>query len=254
MSRKRKTGLRNTFKNLSHDAALQANVVAFLNGTTTLKVDYKNAKTEAGVNRYRVGVVPFYATPATVASAGIPNLNMPVSITKQAVQIGNKAGTVDLGGTVGSKTIWDVTGIEFDSKKIGGDPLQGWYPALAKVSLTGKVAGATVFASTTQKSHITGRTYKLAKRRSGSIPFGRSLSVTETPGAKGEPPTQVANIANADYGEVQKGIEAIVAGYNKTTDGDTMAMSVSYEPEVIRENTRVATDSITPDNAGTITL
>lgn len=248
MPRKRKTGLRNTFKNLSHDAALQANVVAFLNGTTALKVDYKNAKTEAGVNRYRVGIVPFYAVPATVAAAGIPNLNMPVSITKQAVQIGQKAGTID------SKTIWEVTGVEFDAAKIGGDPLQGWYPALAKVSLTAKTAGATVFASTTQKSHITGRTYKLAKRRSGSIPFGRSLKVTQTPAAKGDPPALVADIATADFGEVQKSIEAIVAGYNKTTDGDTMVMSVSFEPEVVRENARVATDSITPADAGTITL
>lgn len=248
MGRRRKTGLRNTFKNLSHDAALQANVVAFLNGTSTLSLNVKNKKTEAGVNRYRVGIVPFYAVPATVAAAGIPNLNMPVSLTKQAVQAGQLAGTVD------SKTIWEAAGVEFDATNIKGDPLQGWYPALARISVTGKAAGATVFADAAQKSHITGRTYKLAKRRSGSIPFGRSLKVTETPGAKGDPPALVANISNADYGEVQKAIDDIVTGYNKTAAADTMAMSVSFEPEVIRENARVATDSITPAEAGTLVL
>lgn len=243
MPRKRNRGLRNTYKNLSHDAALQANVVAYLNGTTSLKVDFKNAKSAAGVSRHRVGIIPFYAVPDTIDPALLATFRVPIAITKQAVQIGKTIPAVD------AANLWETAGVEFDISKVTGDAPQGWYPALARLSVVSKSAGTTVYASTTQTSHITGRKYKLAKRRSGSVPFGRSVKGQETGKAAGTKTT----IVSSDYGEVEKAIEALVANYNKD-NGDTLEMSVSFEPEVKRENTSLPSDGITPDTAGTLVM
>lgn len=251
MPRKRKSGLRNTYNSLRGPNAEQykANTLAFFQSTSTMTVDIKNTKRLAGMTKGKVGIIPFYQLPGSVTgssgTAALAAYMVNVNMTQQALQIGQLVPALD------SKSFWERAGIEFDPQYIGDRTIAGFYPALARVSVTGKTSTGTDYIDVSQRSHITGRTYKLAKRRSGSIPFGRGTKVSQTVAASADE-QQVALIAEADYGEVQGSINEAIANYNKSST--TLLMSATFEPEVVRETVRVSDKYLDPAQAGTFSL
>lgn len=252
MPRKRKTGLRNLLDKLTGDnnAAFRANVVAFAERRSTLSYEEKNTRRADGRRAIKVGIIPFYILPGELSGTTMAVLasdTIPVPATKQALDIGKTLGSAD------SANMWERGGIQLDVTKIGGERLAGFYPALARISMTGVTSTGTDYIDATKTSHITGRQYKLAKRRSGSLPFGRSFKApqeisTNTAGA----PAFVGVISESDYGEVKNAIEGLISAYNSANN--TMVASASYEPEVVRESIRIPSKGIAETDIGTITL
>lgn len=252
MPRKRKTGLRNLLDKLAGDnnAAYRANVVAFAQRNSTLTYEEKNTRRAEGRRAIKVGIIPFYILAGELSGTTMDVLasdTIPVSATKQALDIGKTLGTAD------AANMWERGGIQLDVSKIGGERLAGFYPALARISMTGVTATGTDYIDATKTSHITGRPYKLARRRSGSLPFGRSFKAPQelstTPSGA---PAFVGVIAESDYGEVKNAIDSLLAAYNATNT--TMVASASYEPEIVRESIRIPSKGITEVDIGTITL
>lgn len=120
------------------------------------KINVTRRPSQAYMQRFNVGVIPFGVSPKTGAS----ELNH--VITSMTVQADAIKATVT--GATDAKL-----GIERDLTKIREE--SGFYPAQAKVLLVGASA-----QTETETSGITKQPYKTIKGRSGSIPYGRTTT------------------------------------------------------------------------------
>ena len=245
MGRNRKTGILNLLANIKGTNAetYKANVLQYIQGTSTRERDFKNDPVPAGRSLLEVGIVPFWSLPSDAGNTITPAMNVYVSMTQQAGQI------CELMPTVGGKDIYETAGIEIDLEKVTGTKPTGFYPAIARISITDKSGGATTYIDASKISSITGRTYKLPKRRSGTIPFGRSLGATQKTTAGGN--VLIADPKLADYGEVSSAIKAITKQY-ATTNEATKSCSVSFENEVIRQLQKRGSKALVRANLGTL--
>lgn len=249
MPRKRKTGMRNMLRRMTGDAnaTYRANAIAFAEDRSTLSYEEKNTKRPEARILAKVGIVPFYQLPSGITgttNSALATYYVPVSITKQAVLVGNIAEPKD------ARSIWERAGVEFGSANIEGERIAGFYPAVVRLSAVGKTSTGTEYIDATKTSHITGRQYKLAKKRSGTIPMGRNLKSVQDPPPGGTEPVLIALITEADFGEVKNSIEDLIAKNNQTLT--TQVLSASYEPEIVRESIKIPSGSFNPDAIGTL--
>lgn len=165
-----------------------------------------------------VGVIPFGDYPSTGTGKAVK-----VGITAQADAIRSVFGTA-----LGNNDL----GIERTAANIIENP-GSFYPALLKITLAAAAATAD-----TETSGVTRRSYKRIKGRSGSIPFGRTI--TATPDSQTN--TALTAIADVDEQDVKKALISKITGAVNadtrvlTTTPAYKLLSFSFDSEVFRAN------------------
>lgn len=159
------------------------NYLKWLTGTN--KITMTRKPSSAMRERFNVGVIPFGVSPDT--GAGAQNFYK-TTITMQAHVIKEGISGLtdnDLGLTADISATQEALGV--------------FYPALVRVFVT-----AVNATSDSETSGITKESYKRTKGRSGSIPFGRTITSTED-AKKGTAETAIADVDEQDVKESLKG-------------------------------------------------
>jgi hypothetical protein len=132
-------------------------------------------------------------------------------------------GALGLLGTLGITNLDGIFGLNLTGTGGVTDAPAGFYPAIAKITLI----PADAVANTAGVSAFTGRPRNYKGGRSGSVPFGRGSTVTQTD-AKNPASTQTS-IADIDYKDAENAIKLAVgaAAY-------AGKKRLSFEPELYR--------------------
>lgn len=184
------------------------------------KIDVKRPPVKGMMKMVGVGVIPFGDYPSTGTASKI-RVGMTVQAEIIRQKIGTKFGDSDLGLERDESNMENNTG--------------SFYPALIKVALS--VAGANPDSET---SAVTGEKYKRMKARSGSIPFGRSItSVVDA----NDGTTAITDIAKVDERDMvrtlTKKLKGSIDADRKISNAtDYELLSYSFESELFRANTQ----------------
>ncbi len=171
------------------------------------KADVKRKPSGDLVKRYRVKLIPFNVTPTATTPA---NSFFTTALTGQALAIYNGLGT--------ENRVFGITPIETANDATGAFLDDNLFPALARVLIV--PLNATISNET---SGITKKGYKTIKGRSGSIPFGRTITgITDV--REGTPEDTIDRVDEAD-------VSNSIANTIKKTYGSFRVKSVSFVPE-----------------------
>lgn len=190
------------------------NFADFKAGKRKIKVTQKLTATER--QRVAFAAYPFnFGVPATPTAAD----RYQVTVTRYSL------GLIKNGGVTQNDLGWDTRGTSTTIEP-------QYYPSLIKAFFPNSATGGAL----TPTSAITGDEYRRIPGKSCSAPFGRTVTAKDAKDG-----TTTATLNASEEEDVRKHLTATLKG---DANDSTVALSVSYEPEVFRGRTVAITAGV----------